>query len=327
VVRRIIVFSTVLASFSSFAASWSPESPESAILDTGFRFKVDADWVYVNASVRDPRNRSNRTGLGKDDFLLYEDQVLQTVGSCISAETPFSLLLLMDVSASTSSFVGTLRDSASKFAGRLRSSDRIAIMTFSSSNRLILPPTNHRGKLKSALRFVVPDGATAFYDALMSAFRTLGSVTGRKAIVVFSDGVDNQLLNPNDGSKATFSELLDVARQSDCLVYSIFLPPATPHEGRHPAILKAEQQMQILATETGGRMYQLRKVGELYAQFDDIAQDLRFIYTLAYASNPSVPAGWRTLKVEVKGHPEMSVRARTGYLKKEESEDRGQKAE
>ncbi len=324
---RVLLSWTVLASVASFVAASPPDVSESVVLDTGYRLKVGADWVYVNVSVRDSRNHSTMLGLGKEDFLLYEDQTLQPVDSCIPAEAPFNLLLLMDVSASTSPFVHILRDSALKLARQLNPADRIAMMTFSSGSRLILPPTNDRGKLKSALRFVAPDGATAFYDALLSAFRTFGGVTGRKAIVVFSDGVDNQLLNPNDGSKATFPELLDVARQSDCLVYSIFLAPASEGEARHPAVLKAEEQMQILSSETGGRMYRLRKVEDLSAHYSQIARDLRFIYTLAYAPNPSAPVGWRTLKVEVKGHPELTVRARTGYFKKQEAEVRSQKTE
>ncbi len=325
--RRILLLWMVFASVSLFAAASPPDSLGPNILDTGFRLKVEADWVYVNASVRDSHNRSNMLGLGKQDFLLYEDQVIQPVGSCTPAETPFNLLLLMDVSASTSPFIRILRDSALEFARQLSPTDRIAIMTFSSGSRLVLPFTNDRARLKSALRFVTPEGETAFYDALMAAVRTLGRTTGRKAIVVFSDGVDNQLLNPRDGSETTFPELLDVARESDCLVYSIFLPPAVEGKATHPAVLKAQQQMQMLSSETGAKMYTLRKVEELSANYSEIAQELRFIYTLAYAPSPSAAPGWRTLKVEVKGHPELSVRARTGYFKKQESEARNQKAE
>ena len=325
--RRILLFWMIFASASLSATASPPDSVGPNVLDTGFRLKVEADWVYVNTSVRDSQNRTNMLGLGKEDFLLYEDQVLQPVGSCTPAETSFNLLLLMDVSASTSPFIHILRDSALRFARQLSPTDRIAIMTFSSGSRLILPFTNDRARLKSALRFVTPEGATAFYDALMAAVRTVGRTTGRKAIVVFSDGVDNQLLNPRDGSETTFSELLDVARESDCLVYSIFLPPTDEAEATHPAVLKAQQQMQTLSSETGAKMYTLRKVEELSTNYSEIAQDLRFIYTLAYAPSPSAPPGWRTLRVEVKGHPELSVRARAGYFKKQESEVRTQKSE
>ena len=65
----------------------------------------------------------------------------------------------MDVSASTAPFIHVLRDSALAFARQLSPADRIAIMTFSSRSRLILPPTNDRARLKSALRFVAPDGS------------------------------------------------------------------------------------------------------------------------------------------------------------------------
>jgi len=327
VLRRVLLAWTVLALVWSFAPASPPDFSQSPVLDTGFRLKVEADWVYVNASVRDSQDRATMLGLGKEDFLLYEDQVLQPVDSCTPAQTPFSLLLLMDVSASTSPFIHVLRNSALGFGRQLGAADRIAVMTFSSGSRLILPPTNDRARLKSALRFVAPDGSTAFYDALVSALRTFARVNGRKAIVVFSDGVDNQLLNPEDGSETRFSDLLDVARQSDCLIYSVFLAPATEDEARHPAVVKAEQQMQTLSSETGGRMYKLRKVEDLPAHYSEIAQDLRFIYTLAYTPDPAVPAGWRTLKVEVKGHPELTVHARAGYFKKQESGVRSQKSE
>jgi Ca-activated chloride channel family protein len=333
-VGRTLLLWVVFASISGFAAASPPGSSKAAVLDTGFRLKVDAEWVYVNVSVRDSRNRSGMLGLSKEDFLLYEDQILQPVRSCTPAEAPFNLLLLMDVSASTSPFMHILRESALSFARQLRPADRIAIMTFSSRNRSVLPFTNDRGRLKSALRLVKPEDATAFYDALVAALRRLESTSGRKAIVVFSDGVDNQLLNPKDGSETTFAELLNIARQSDCLIYSIFLPPVSGGEESRPAVLKAERQMRTLSSETGGKMYTLRRVEKLSVDYSEIAQDLRFIYTLVYAPSPSVPVGWRTLKVEIKGHPEWTVHARAGYLKKpesqaarQESEGRGQKSE
>jgi len=318
--RYLALSYTVLVLLSSFAATSSADSPESVALNTGFRLKVVAEWVYVNASVRDLRTGSTLTGLQKEDFLLYEDEVLQSVGSCVPAETPFNLLLLMDVSASTGPFIQILRDSALKFSRQLGPADRIAIMTFSSGSRLILPFTNDPARVKSVLGFVAPHSTTAFYDALMSAFRTLRPLNGRKAIVVFSDGVDNQLLDANEGSQIKFPRVREVAQESDCLIYNVFLPPRSG--ARHPAVLKAEQQMRVLSSETGGKMYSLRKPEELPAYYAEIARDLRFIYTLAFAPEPSRSAGWRTLKVEVKGHPELSIRARTGYLKKQESEVR-----
>ncbi len=147
--RRILLFWMIFAS-ASLSATASPPDSVGPVLDTGFRLKVEADWVYVNTSVRDSQNRTNMLGLGKEDFLLYEDQVLQPVGSCTPAETSFNLLLLMDVSASTSPFIHILRDSALRFARQLSPTDRIAIMTFSSASRLILPFTNDRARLNSA---------------------------------------------------------------------------------------------------------------------------------------------------------------------------------
>jgi VWFA-related protein len=191
----------------------------------GYSVKVNVDSVFLNVSVLD-RNTGRGIGeLQKEDFLVYEDGVQQQIDEWSHSESPFNLLLLIDVSGSTQSFLPMMKQAAIDFTRQLKTDDRIAIATFNSQVRLIQNFTNDRDATTRAIQMIQAGGGTAFYDALMACIdQYMRDVQGRSAIVVFTDGVDNQLYGePIDGSFVKFDELYRRVQEIEPTIYSIFL--------------------------------------------------------------------------------------------------------
>jgi Ca-activated chloride channel homolog len=194
--------------------------------------KVAVDSVLLNVSVRDRLSNRSIAGLGKNDFQVYEDGVPQEVQQVQTTDAPFSLLLLMDVSGSTESFIKLMKQAATDFTQQINQNDKIAIASFNSNVQLLQDFTNDRQAAVRAINRLRSGGGTAFYDALMTCLdQYMRHVEGRKAIVVFTDGVDNQLSGDRgQGSTTTYTQLYRRIQEVDTMVYTIFLDS----EGRVP---------------------------------------------------------------------------------------------
>lgn len=319
-------------------------------LQSGTSFKVDVDWVYLNVSVRDRNTNRSIPNLRKKDFQIFEDGVEQVVEKLTSTEAPFNLLLLLDVSGSTRSYIDLIRRASIDFTREIKRNDRIAVAVFNSDVELIQPFSNDRPQVERAINSIRSGGGTAFYDALYTSVqRYMRSVEGRKAIVVFTDGVDNQLTGDTvHGSRIPFPQLFRTIQETDSIIYTIFLdtegrtPLGSPRGrggtvidilgdiiyGRRPptptrrptgypnrrVYAEAQHQLQAIADQTGGRMYSPRRIDDLSRVYSEIADDLRIQYTLAYSSsNPSKEGKWRKVRVVVPGNPGWAVRTRRGY--------------
>lgn len=314
----------------------------------GYALKVAVDWIYVNASVRDRYTNRAVPNLVQEDFQVYEEGSLQQIERFDSTEAPFSLLLLLDVSGSTKSYLNLIKDASIQFTEEIKTNDRIAVATFNSTTRLVHDFTNNRTSIRNAIARIRSGGGTAFYDALdRSVSEYLDGVEGRKAIVVFTDGVDNQLTGDfGSGSRITFSDLYRQVQEADTLIYSIFLDTEDQYPNRPgglrrgglggiladiifkgPAIgipgggpgqdesyAQARRELELIADQTGGRMYAPRSTQDLTYVYSEIANDLRVQYTLGYHSQNAANNGkWRNIEVKISNRPDLAVRARKGY--------------
>ena len=298
--------------------------------------------VHLNVSVRDPRNKRSVSNLTRDDFLVYEDDVLQTVEKFEPTEAPFRVLLLLDVSGSTRPHLDLLRRASADFSREIKPNDQIAVATFNSRSWLILPFTDDREKVRTAIDGIYSGGGTALYDALMDSLTEYSDEShARQAIVVFTDGVDTQLTgNHSEGSRTTFRQLFGQIRESDSLIYPIFLdhrnnsdPRRRGRSGglfqkipqsRRPNIdikqqdrnvyLQARRQLSSIADQTGARFYSPRRIQELESIFSEIADDLRVRYLLAYKiPEPQRKRSWRGVRVQIRDRPHLVTRTRPGY--------------
>jgi Ca-activated chloride channel homolog len=224
----------------------SPATPVSS--DQGVAIKVSVDSVLLNVSVRDRTTNRSVMGLQKGDFRVYEDNIPQQLQDIKTAEAPYSLLLLMDVSGSTQSYLKLMKEAATDFTRQLNQNDRIAVASFNSSVQLLQDFTSDRNVAAKAISRLHSGGGTAFYDALMTCVdQYMRTVEGRKAIVVFTDGVDNALQgNPGEGSRTPFRELYSRIQEVDTIIYTIFLDS----EGQMPAMTRGP-----MGYPGGGRRY------------------------------------------------------------------------
>ncbi|RPJ87020.1 MAG: VWA domain-containing protein [Acidobacteria bacterium] len=323
----------------------------SGTYNSGYKLKLEVDWIYLNASVRERKTNRSVPNLQKTDFEVYEDGNQQEIGRFLETEEPFHLLLLIDVSGSTQEYLDLIQDASIQFTRQIGPEDEIAIATFNSKYRLRQDFTGDRARAVSAIQQIRSGGGTAVYDALLEAINHMSRLEGRKAVVLFSDGVDNQLEgNTGDGSRATFQQLYREIQEADALIYTIFLDTedsaGTPRRsgggvidilgdilrgggigGRRPgggyptrrpsqgaAYEEARQQMEMIADQTGGRMYAPNRIQDLSRAYTEIADDLRIQYTLGYNStNASKDGAWRKVKVSIANRPDLVVRTRKGY--------------
>ncbi len=319
-----------------------------------YAVKVAVDSVFLNVFVQERNTNRSLPGLKKEDFLVYEDGVLQQVEQFLPSEAPLNVLLLLDVSGSTGLFLSLMRGASIDFIRQLKANDRVAIATFSSRVDLIENFTTDRARTEKTLERIWARGGTAFYDALMTCISEyMRDVEGRGAVVVFTDGIDNQLEGGYPSpSQTTFDELYKGVQAAGSTIYPIFLdaeggdaggptmatdgrsrqpypdrrrtptlnpPTSSPELQKRQAELTpyelAVKQLQMIADQTGGRMYRPRRIEELSRIYSEIARDLRVQYQLGYnPSNQAHDGRWREIRVEVKDHPEAVVRTRKGYF-------------
>ncbi len=217
------------------------DSQAPMVVQGGYALKVNVDSVFLNVSVRDRSTNRSIAGLQKPDFLIYEDGVRQQVDQFLPTEAPFNLMLLLDVSGSTASYLRLMKQAAIDFTKQINASDRVAVATFNSNVELVQGFTNDRSAAERAIQKIRSGGGTAFYDALMTCLdRYMRGIEGRSAIVVFTDGVDNQLQGRySAGSRTTYDQLYRRVQESDIIIYTIFLDtegqvPAARGRSRYP---------------------------------------------------------------------------------------------
>jgi VWFA-related protein len=309
----------------------------------GYSIKVNVNTVLLNVSVQDRRTNRSIAGLKKEDFLVYEDGVLQQIDRFQPSDESLNVLLLLDVSGSTGLFLQLMKAASIDFVRSIKSNDRVAIATFSSRVDLVQKFSSDRARVEQAIRQIWAGGGTSFYDALMTCITEyIAGVDGRTAIVLFTDGIDNQLDGGYPaGSQTTFDELYRGIQETEPMIYPIFLdtiglgsvanggtakkraptleridsnPSSGNAQGEFAAYELAMRQLQMIADQTGGRMYSPRKIEELAGIYSEIAGDLRIQYLLGYNPADGVRDDrWREIKVKIKSLPEAVVRTRKGY--------------
>ena len=177
--------------------------------------KVDTTLVTIPVSVRD-RDGRYMPNLAKEDFRVYEDNVEQRVEYFATTEQPFTVALILDTSGSTRFRIDEIQDAASAFVGELRPADRVMIVSFDDEVRVLSEPTGDRNRLRSAIRSTRQGNGTRLYDAVDTVVNQwFPRIQGRKAIVLFTDGVDTS------SKRASYQSNMQDAEELDGLVYTV----------------------------------------------------------------------------------------------------------
>ena len=176
--------------------------------------KIETDLVTVPVIATD-RNGLYISDLVKDDFSISEDGVPQEIAFFATISVPFHVVLMLDTSASTQEKLGSIQQAAVAFVEQLQSRDRIKVISFDDQVRELNDFTNDRGALKAAIYRTRPGQGTKLYDAFALALNSFNRIQGRKAIVLFTDGVDYH------SDSATFDGTLRGLDEEGVLVYPI----------------------------------------------------------------------------------------------------------
>jgi len=273
----------------------------------GFGDRVEVDLVQLPTVVRDRRGHPV-VGLERDDFRVREEgraQSLRAFGS--AADTPLAVGLAVDVSTSVEGDLPLIKSAAIRFLRKvLRPEDRGQLVAFAGRPWLVAPLGRDLERLVEAIEALPMDASTALHDAVMLSLFHLRGVSGRKAVVLLTDGRDTV-------SRHSSLQSLELARRCGIPVYVLALGSSDP---RSRATRLHRLELANLATTTGGRLYLMRSLDQLAPAYDEIAEELRSQYQLSYASDQEAPAtaGWRRVEVDVI-RPGLTARTVAGYFK------------
>jgi VWFA-related protein len=295
-------------------------------ISEGDVIRVDTELVSVNVSVVDRGTNRGVNDLTKDDFRLYEDNVQQQIAHFDSASAPFNLVLLIDLSGSTTKVVELIKSAALHFVEAARPFDRIGVITFAGGQVVVSPLTTDREALRQRINAIErPQGSTKLYDSVTFAMDEVfreAKDSRRNAIVVISDGLDSVLPNvTGEGSKLSYQEVIRRAKEFDGVVYSIWTDtqsyePLSPQDIQQETFDLAHDQMKELADTGGGAFYECEELKDLAGAYDRVVADLGTVYTLSYRPINKVRDGaWRTIRVNV-NRPNAVARGKRGYYAK-----------
>lgn len=288
--------------------------------------RVDSDLVDLKVSVVSLVPKQQSPLLEEKDFLVFEDGALQQISFFAASDTPFDLVLLLDLSGSSSEKINLIRRSAKRFVEATRANDRVAVVTFTDIARVVSDLSLDRAALKQSIdRIEKPVSGTNFWDALRFVSESVlksKQASHRRAVVVMTDGVDNALPNVfGDGSLTPFEELVEIVRRNDVMVFPIYLDTEreevrkrrTPRE----AYGIARGQLMQLAQACGTVVYHAAELKDLDKVYQQVIHDLGTIYSIGYRpSNAARDGSWRSVAVEVPTRQELSARTKTGYFAK-----------
>jgi Ca-activated chloride channel family protein len=283
--------------------------------------KVDVALVTVPVVVTDSKG-NYVPGLKKTDFRIFENDLAQGIDRLIPTMEPFHVALMLDRSGSTTFRYEDIQSAALAFVDALRPQDRFLIVSFDTTVTYHAEFTNERPRLRAAILQTNSSGSrTRLYDAIQTVMtERLDPLPGRKVMVLFTDGVDN------DSERMDAGSALALIEKSDVLGYAIqydtrneglpdrFPLPASQRPVSFDTLYKrAGKYLRDLSSRSGGRIFQAETLQSLREAFSQIAEELPQQYTLCYYPSQQARAGsFRRIRVTV-NKPGVKVRARSGY--------------
>ncbi len=291
------------------------ETPEGTI-------RIETELVTVPVSVfgKDGRYIS---GLQRENFKIFEDGVEQTISYFGTSEKPFTVILLLDTSLSTSYKIEEIRRAATEFVDQLSLQDLVGVIEFDGNVHVLTAPTANRPLIYRAIGKADFGYGTSLYDAVYQTLRKkLSRISGRKAIVLFTDGVDTTSEN------AGYDTTLAFAEESDAVIFPIYYntyswntrPGAgvtlLDQAGTTPEEYAVGRKYLLeLAEYTGGRVFRPDGSAEgLTDAFRAIAEELKRQYSIGYFPNTVGSTGQRKqIRVRV-DRPGLTILARDSYV-------------
>ncbi len=326
-----------------------PPPPPLVVEDDDEVIKIETNFVTLPVTVLD-RNGRFISGVQQREFKVFENGKEQRVEYFASVEKPFTVVLLLDVSPSTQYKIDEIQRAAISFVNQLRVNDRVMVVSFDQGYKVLSYPTNDRYRLQRAIEEARFGSGTSLYDAVNTTIdRELRRVSGRKAVVLFTDGVDTT------SRRSDYYSTLRQVEEVDALMYPIRYDTFSGYVGgnrgprRSPRRMPSSGNILVdilgsimtggnvgvstggrgtsreeyergkaylseLASYSGGRMFEADTTQNLDSAFRSIAEELRRQYSLGYYPETTGKAGERRqIKVRVM-RPNLVVRTKRSYI-------------
>ncbi|MBA3634181.1 MAG: VWA domain-containing protein [Acidobacteria bacterium] len=295
--------------------------------------KIETKLVTIPVSVFD-RSGLYIPNLRQSDFKIFEDGKEQEIAYFGTTDKPFTVILLLDTSPSTAYKIEEIQDAAIAFTNQLKPQDNVMVIEFDAGIHVLTDVTNDRQKIYKAIRRADFGNGTSLYEAVDSSLRKrLSKIEGRKAIVLFTDGVDTT------SNKATYDSTIAEAEEADALIFPIYYNTflynrnigrggvmgssipfpddnvMSPIGSSSREYALGKQYLEDLSAVTGGRVFRPESTpGGLTVAFEGIAEELRRQYNIGYYPKDEGQAGQRKMiKVRVE-RPNLVIRSRDSYI-------------
>lgn len=302
--------------------------------------KFDTTIISIPVSVFE------RTGLyvpslSQSNFQVFENGKEQEIAYFGSSDKPFTAVLLLDVSGSTSLKIEQIQDGAIAFVHQMMPQDKVMVISFDSGVKTLLEYSSDKNALEAAIRKLKFGGGTSLYDAVDKTLeKQLSKIEGKKAVVLFTDGVDTT------SARSSYESTVSDAVESEAVIFPIYLntyldavgigggggPMQTPPTlGGIPGMGGGQQSRQIakeeyalgrrylqdLANATGGRVYRPDNSSRgLNSAFEGIAEELRSQYEIGYYPATKGQVGEKKqIKIRI-NRPNLIIRSRDSYVVK-----------
>jgi len=335
----------VLTGSSRYPNSSTQPTPPGNADDDSEVIRVETNLVTMPVSVLDREGRFI-SGLQQKDFQIFENGIQQKVDYFQSVEQPFTVVLLIDVSPSTQFKIDEIQNAAIAFVDQLRPGDRVMVISFDEDVHVLSPVTGNRNQLRNAIRDARFGDGTSLYDAVEYVIdNQLRQIDGRKAVVLFSDGVDTTSRHAN------YDSTLRLTEEADAIFYTLRYDTSGDMGGNFPgsgnqngqvsigdilgAIIlggntntgrgrgrgtgsseyeRGRNYLEMLAQNSGGRKFEAQSMHNVEAAFSGIAEELRRQYSLGYyPENVGKLGDRKQIRIRVI-RPNVVVRAKTSYI-------------
>ena len=304
--RHFVLISALLAT-ATIAASGHPSAAArgvpSNVEGQEPTFRSGTRIVPVITTVTDAEGRLV-PNLEQDDFTILDNGKPQALAFFQDEVQPFTVVVMLDYSASMTANLDRLAAAAEQFILRMLPADKGQVGAFSDKIQFSGTFTNNRDNLIFALKDLQFGNPTRLYDAIDESIEMLKDVEGRKVVVVFTDGDDT-------ASHVGMGTTLDKARDHEVMIYSIGFE-SEYFNGQRMVRSRPDRGLRRLSDETGGGYFELKKTDELAPTFTRVAQELHSQYTLGFT--PSVLDGREHKLVVRMKQPGMTARARRSYI-------------
>ncbi len=342
--KKILLLTGLIFGGSLCSFSWRQDSKSKGKKpDDQSTIRVAVEMVSLPVVVT-TREGKRITDLKKEDFEVYEDGVLQTISGFAATDEPISVVLALDTSGSTEMQLARIQSEAITFVNLLHPDDSVAILSFAQDVVLQQDFTIDRDKNERGIKQTRSGGWTVIYEAVWLALEeVLRPVNERKALVLFTDGVDTA------SHKASQKETLDLAKETQATIYAVYfntegdmymssrrgprptvggipLPGQPPvmnpmppvygpggTGGGHGEYMAGRNYLIKLAEFSGGVVIDALQMDDVSGAFEQIARELASQYSIGYYStNQNHDGKFRKVEVKLK-RPGLVARTKKGY--------------